>query len=77
MVAGCPTSQDVDLGGGDGGTCDPERESCPEPATCDTFTAVGEFQLCAKPGATSYTVVVKYTGGSQIATIVESSSHGR
>jgi glycosidase len=72
MVAGCPTSQDVDLGGGDGGTCDPEQggarqESCPEPATCDTFTAVGEFQLCAKPGATSYTVVVQYTGGSQIA----------
>jgi len=68
-LAGCPMSVDPDLGGGSGSSCDPAQDSsCPPVSTtCDTFTPVGDFQLCAKADEASYTVVVKYTGSGKLA----------
>ena len=63
VLAGCPASDSPQLME----PCDPSVESCPVSTTCDTFHAVGDFQLCAMTGEASYTVVVKYSGAGALA----------
>src|SRR5262245_2919008 len=65
LLAGCPTSGNPHVDE----PCDPATESCPapDPSKCDSFTPVGDFQLCALTGDASYTVVVKYTGAGKLA----------
>jgi len=62
VLAGCPATDDTTLTH----PCDPTTETCPV-KDCDAFQPVGEWQLCARSDATSYTVIAKFTGADHLA----------
>ncbi len=62
LLAGCPASQDLDLGDDDTTCTDGD---CPH--ACDNPRTIGEFELCTETTADSYDVTIHYLGTGSLA----------